>query len=70
MKIVCINNKGWSSLTLGKTYDVIGINMFSEYIIINDISEEYSYIKERFKLLSEIRNEKINKLLNDESKIY
>jgi hypothetical protein len=65
MKVVCINNNnGWEKwLTIGKTYDIITINEYGDYIIIDDNNHEDWYPNEWFKPLSEIRNEKINKLL-------
>ena len=61
-------------LTIGKTYEVIvrddevTINIITWYCIIDDIGEKNWYIIELFRPLSEIRNEKINKLLEDDSK--
>lgn len=63
MKIKCIdNNNNRTNLTIGKTYEVIYI-----YIGFYKITDDYGYkdwhsIK-LFKTLSEIRNEKIDKLL-------
>jgi hypothetical protein len=63
MKIKCIKNDGWLDLTLGKIYDVIFIYNDGDYDIINDNDYEWYYPKECFKPLYEIRNEKIDKLL-------
>jgi hypothetical protein len=63
MKIKCINDNGCLYLTTGKFYEVIKIDD-EWYLIINDISDKYWYPKEYFKLLSEIRIEKIDKLIN------
>ena len=75
MKVKCIYNKGLEKwLTIGKTYEVIvrddevTINIITWYCIIDDIGEKNWYIIELFRPLSEIRNEKINKLLEDDSK--
>jgi hypothetical protein len=68
MKIKCITNI--NTLTIGKIYDIINYNNDGGYIIINDNGYEFWYPKEWFKPLSEIRNEKIDKLLEDESKMY
>ena len=65
-KVKCIDDKGWY-LTIGKIYEVIQLNGNDDYIIINDKGEKLWYEKEYFISLSEIRNEKINKLLEDES---
>ena len=63
MKIKCINNDDFKyGLTVGKTYEVIEYDK-EGYKIINDRNIENWYIEERFKKLSEIRNETINKLL-------
>ena len=68
MKIVCINKNGYNGdITIGKTYEVIHINDYGDYIIINDKGDKNWYPKDRFKSLSEIRADKINKLLEDES---
>jgi hypothetical protein len=68
MKVVCIYNKGWEKwITLGKTYEIIRINEDGDYWIIDDENDELWVAKEWFKSLSEIRNEKIDELLNDEN---
>ena len=68
MKVKCINNDGWENiLTIGKTYKVINEDITC-YYIINDKGYDMWYTKERFKsTVAEIRNETINKLLEDES---
>jgi hypothetical protein len=65
MKIKFIKKDGWYNLTMGKTYEVIWFDYDNEYTIINDVNKEGYYPKYWFKPLSksEIRNEKINKLL-------
>ena len=67
MKVKCIMIRWYYALTIGKTYNVIGINKYNNYIIINDNGIRGYYPKEWFKLLSELRNETIDKLLADES---
>jgi hypothetical protein len=64
MKIVCVDNDGgWEDfLTLGKTYDVIYNNKYC-YNILNDNGDDDWFNNSRFKILTEIRNDKINKLL-------
>ena len=66
MKIKCINNdlvRRW--LTIGKTYDVLEIDKDGFYKILNDDGNEWWYIETHFKqVVAEMRNEKINKLLN------
>ena len=67
MKVKCIDNYDLEkSLTIGKIYDVILIGTWGDYRI-NDEGYEWWYPKKYFKPLSEIRNETINKLLEDES---
>ena len=67
MKVQCIRNgEREKYLTIGKIYYVIDEDA-DEYLIIDDDDDEWPYIKQRFKPLSEIRNESINKLLSDES---
>jgi hypothetical protein len=64
MKIKCINNNGFKkSLTVSKTYEVIYIYNDGDYEIIDDKGNEFWYPKDYFKTLYEIRNEKIDKLL-------
>ena len=69
MKVVCVADSWWSSLTIGKTYEVIGEKTIEDticYIIINNYDTAWVYGKRYFKLLSEIRNDKIDKLLSEE----
>ena len=66
MKVKCINNENDGyCLTINKIYDVIHIYYDGDYDIINDNSFEWNYPKEFFRPLSEIRNEKIDKLLGE-----
>ena len=68
MKVKCIENVGCVKLlTIGKTYDVILISKMGNYIIIDDSGISGYYHKEWFKIIVEYRNDKINKLLEDES---
>jgi hypothetical protein len=62
MKVKCIDRGFWLLLTIGKTYDVIDVTG-NWYLIINDNGDKDWYYKSSFKPLSEIRNEKIDKLL-------
>ena len=67
MKVKCIENDGWNNfLTIGKFYEVTEEDD-AGYIIIDDYGGECWFPKECFKTLSELRNETINKLLEDES---
>ena len=68
MKVKCINNDDWKYLIIDKIYDVIEEDdEDDEYQMINDKGYIWGCSKYRFKLLSEIRNEKIDKLLEDEN---
>ena len=62
MKVKCIKNKNCDYLTIGKYYDVLE-NSEYDYYLINNIGRHDFYFKEYFKTQSEIRNEKIDKLL-------
>ena len=64
MKVVCVYNKYYEKhLTISKTYGVIRIGKLGNYIIIDEKGKEDWYPMEYFKPLSEIRNEKIERLL-------
>ena len=65
MKVKCINNKGHLYITIGKTYEVVSIDADGDYIIIDDNGHDWWYQKQYFKTLSEIRNEKIERLLGE-----
>jgi hypothetical protein len=70
MKVVCKENDGYKNcLTINKTYDIINEKKYG-YQMINDKGYIWGCSKHCFKLLSEYRNEKINKLLEDESSMY
>jgi hypothetical protein len=61
MKVICIDNKGLENeLTLNKIYNIIDVNKCE---IIADNRIKWCFDIDRFKPLSEIRNVKINKLL-------
>ena len=64
MKVKCIENNGRKYLTVDKTYEVIAIYN-NDYRIIDDDGDKYLYSKELFKSVSEIRNDTINKLLEE-----
>ena len=67
MKVVCIDNIPWvNKLTIGKTYEVININEYDQYFMIDDDGYR-TWSSKRFKTLSEVRNDTINKLLEDEN---
>ena len=64
MKVKYIKNIDYElNLAIGKIYDVIDIAYNGNYIIIDDDNDKWIYPKSWFKPLSEIRNEKIDKLL-------
>lgn len=65
MKVKCINNKYYiNRLTIGKMYDAFD---YSEYFykIKDDHNYEEKYPKRWFVSYMEIRNQKINKLLEE-----
>ena len=64
MKVKCIRNDGWSSLTINKTYEIIDEDIYY-YLIIDDIATKHWFGKFMFKPLSEYRNDTINKLLEE-----
>ena len=73
MKVICINNRyqggitneydNYLLLTVGKTYDVIDERSIMGYLLRNDEGESHFYDTDHFRLLSEVRDEKIDKLL-------
>ncbi len=63
MKVRCRNIVGIEYITLGKIYDVVGIDD-GFYIIINDENRRVLYFKSRFILLKKDRNNKISKLID------
>lgn len=66
MKIICINEDNWRGLIIDKVYDAIGYDD-DWYVIIDANNIKCKYLKEWFKPLSEVRNEKINKIINNEN---
>jgi hypothetical protein len=70
MKVICIDNRyndmpqedNELLLTVGKTYDVIDEASLG-LVITNDEGVNHFYARELFKLLTEVRDEKIDKLL-------
>jgi hypothetical protein len=68
-KIICIKNDGYEKfLTVNKIYIIFELYQ-SYFFLIDDTCCLRKYSKNKFRLLSEIRNEKIIKLLKDESKM-
>jgi SH3-like domain-containing protein len=64
MKVKCINKRDWLYITIGKTHEVIYENIIRDtFKIIDDDGDVGWFLKSRFIPLSEIRTEKINKLL-------
>lgn len=63
MKVKCII--GSTYLTIGRIYDVINVFGDIGYEIIDDWDHKCLCYKSEFKPLSEIRNEKIDKLLTE-----
>ena len=62
-KVICIYP--FYGLTLNKIYYILDKDNNS-YQVINDRGEKFFYLKKRFKLLSDFRNERINEILEDE----
>ena len=67
MRVVCIDNSriitGYNHLlVVGKEYEVINLDRSSFFIICED-GEERPFKKNRFELLSDIRDRKLNILL-------
>lgn len=69
MKVICINDKYLkNSITIGKQYEVVDKVSFDSianrcFYIIDDYDRSCWVCKSNFKTISEMRNEKINKLL-------
>jgi hypothetical protein len=67
MKVKCINNKYYDDrLALDKIYEVIAETTYYYQIIDNTFQKTW-WNKKWFKTMLEIRNEKINKLLEDDN---
>ena len=73
MKIICISTKDPEGenfhdgyITIGKVYECSGKRLAfgSRYLIVNDEGVRTSYPSHCFKPLSEIREEKLNLILN------
>ena len=73
MKVICIE-KGSYKLTVGKIYETLYkfkagfdtkfLHSTNYYLIIDDKLEEELYHKSNFRILSDVREEKINKILD------
>ena len=69
--VICVDITGLTSvfkppLTLGKEYVIKEIDT-KTYYVFNDSGNRLNYMKHRFKLLSEIREEKINDILSNKN---
>lgn len=68
MKLICIddNDNGWSfcRLTNNKVYDTCNESDDQTYTIIDDSGKVRNYVRERFILLSDFRNEQIINILS------
>lgn len=65
MKVRCIKNVCYKSITIGKIYDVIPINEdLSRYRILNDNNVFSSYLMYNFIEIKKERSEKISLLIN------
>ena len=69
MKVICtaLYDDTWGNLadflTIGKTYDVIGKDRTAGYLIRNDNNDEHFYRESYFRLLSDMRDDIIDGLL-------
>jgi len=67
MKVVCVDNSNFGGaelfLSIGKIYDVLNIDNHG-YRIFNDVNLPSFYSKNKFILLSDHRESKLNELLN------
>ena len=72
--IICVDNKGYKNLTIGKQYECIPFGYFGGldrlnktkelfYKIVNDGNEQHNYYKERFITLEQHREKQLNKIL-------
>ena len=78
MKVVCIDKNDYEyftiinyyiDITINKKYDIISY-FNDKCLILNDNQNERLYPIYLFKTISEYRNDKINKLLEDENNMY
>ena len=71
MKVICVDDRNNSGLTYNKIYTVIGTyptvkeGKNGGYYIIDDNGQKSGYLSSRFKDLSEERERKINKILDE-----
>ena len=63
-KVICIDETSFG-LTLNKVYDVVSEDD-EYYEVIDDDNRNDIYYKNRFKLLGDLRLERINEILEDE----
>jgi hypothetical protein len=65
-KVVCIDNNGKNNLILNKTYTIKRCVMFADTARISLVEFPISaFFTNRFKLLSEVRKEKLKQLRNE-----
>jgi hypothetical protein len=71
-KIVCIDtrtdyvNEFYENITFGKVYDAEEQFYVNSYRITNDVGKIWSYPMKWFKSLAQLREERINQILDDE----
>jgi hypothetical protein len=72
MKVVCVDNKGYEKcLTINKIYEANYIDKYETYVLTNDKDMKNSwYVSHRFITITEYRNDRIDKLLEDENNMY
>ena len=64
MKYQCLNTYNGYGITKNNIYDVLDYSDLGYVTIINDFGVRDYYLSERFKPISDIREEKLNILLN------
>lgn len=73
MKVVCIDNDKAPYLTIDKSYSCeLFDNYLDYYLVIDDINNgkllcpiKCIYHRDRFKLIEEVREQKLNQILNE-----
>lgn len=66
--IICVDLKGIGDkvpMTVGKKYEILSITSDGLIEVISDVGTKTYYLKNRFILLSDFREDKLNKLLGE-----
>lgn len=64
-KVVCIDTRDITTLTIGRVYDANTSQYIEAYYIFNDSGYSTDYHKNRFKKLEDVRDEKLLSILED-----